>query len=202
MAESLSASARVSEYLLSSANVKRLAAESCAPHVAAAAAIVAACFAAGGKVLICGNGGSAADAQHIAAEFVSTLTMDRLRRALPAVALTTDTSFLTANANDFGFENVFARQVEALGTAGDVLIGISTSGTSTNVVRAFEVAAQRGMRTISFIGAVGRALKPLSDVSVCVPSERTAHIQEGHIAIAHVLCELVERELFPELFAA
>ncbi|HWA15626.1 MAG TPA: SIS domain-containing protein, partial [Gemmatimonadales bacterium] len=134
---------------------------------------------------------------HIAAEFVSTLRASFPRAALGAIALTTDTSFLTANANDFGFEGVFARQVEALGRPGDVLIGITTSGNSANVLRALETARAGGLTTIAFTGASGGQCAALADILVAVPSSVTGHIQETHITAAHVLCDLVERALWP-----
>jgi D-sedoheptulose 7-phosphate isomerase len=152
----------------------------------------------GGKVLFCGNGGSAGDAQHLATEFVSTLTLDRLRPAIAAVALTTDTSLLTAVANDFGFEEVFARQVEALGREGDVLVGISTSGNSRNVVRAFEQAASLRLERVALTGRDGGALAPLADVAIRVPSSETSHIQELHIAIGQLIAVLVQDDLHPQ----
>ncbi len=133
----------------------------------------------------------------VAAEFVSALSRDRLRPAIPALALTTDTSILTAVANDFGFEGVFARQVEALGRPGDVLVGISTSGNSPDVLRAIEVARERGLRTIALTGADGGALAPLADVAIRVPSSETSHIQECHIAIGQLLAFLAEDALYP-----
>ena len=149
----------------------------------------------GGKVLLCGNGGSAADAQHIAAEFVSVLTQDFLRPGLAAIALTTDTSVLTASANDFGFSGIFARQVQALGRPGDVLIGISTSGNSENVVKAVECARSRGIHTIVLTGQGGGKLAAAADIAIRVPSATTQFIQESHIMIGHILCELSERSL-------
>ena len=131
----------------------------------------------------------------MAAEFVSRLTKDFERPGLPAIALTTDTSFLTAYANDCGFEGVFTRQVQALGRPGDVLIGISTSGNSTNVIQAVELARTIGMRTVSLTGSGGRLAK-LADVAITVPSDDTQHIQEVHLAVEHLLCMLVERALF------
>ena len=148
---------------------------------------------AGRKVLICGNGGSAADSQHLAAELVGRFS--RERRALPAVALTTDTSVLTAIANDFGFDRVFARQVEAHGQPGDVLIGISTSGGSRDVLAAVEAARERGLVTIGLTGRDGGGLGRAVDVHVNVPSQSTARAQEVHATILHVLCDLVEQEL-------
>jgi D-sedoheptulose 7-phosphate isomerase len=186
----------VREHLLRSAEVKQRAAEVCEEPILEAAGMVAECFRGNGRLLLCGNGGSAADCQHIAAEFVSTLTQSFLRPALGAIALTTDTSFLTASANDFGFENIFARQVEALGRPGDVLIGISTSGGSANVVRALAKARELGLRTVALTGERGGAVAEAADVAVKVPSDSTQHIQETHIAVGHILCDLVERSLF------
>lgn len=147
----------------------------------------------GKKVMICGNGGSAADSQHIAAEFVGRYETER--RALPAIALTTDTSALTALANDYAFERVFARQVEALAAQGDCLIAITTSGTSPNVIAAVMEARRRGCSVVGMTGAKGKKLASLSDACVMVPSERTARIQEAHITIAHIWCEMIDREL-------
>ncbi len=183
--------------MLESAEVKRQAAEVCADSILAAADLVAETFRSGGKLLLCGNGGSAADCQHMATELVSRLTKDFERPGLPAIALTTDTSFLTAFSNDYNFEGVFERQVQALGKAGDVLIGISTSGNSTNVVRAVQAAKAMQMRTVALTGSGGR-LKGISDVAVSVPSANTQYIQEAHLAIEHILCELVEHHIFHE----
>ena len=157
--------------------------------------LIAETFRSGGKVLICGNGGSAADSQHFAAEFVSSFTKGLDRRALPALALTTDTSVLTAYSNDFGYEGVFARQVEAFGLAGDVLIVISTSGNSTNCIKAVEAARDLQLKTISFTGKAG-ALKEIANFNLSVPSNNTQHIQEAHLVAYHVIAELVEKELF------
>jgi D-sedoheptulose 7-phosphate isomerase len=142
------------------------------------------------KVLLCGNGGSASDAQHIAAEFVGRFEDER--RAWPAIALTTDTSALTALANDYGYERIFARQVDALAAPGDLLVCISTSGNSDNVLAAAMAARERGCRTIGLTGANGKRLASLCDVTVLVPSTRTARIQEAHIAIGHIWCEMVD----------
>ncbi|MBI5031573.1 MAG: D-sedoheptulose 7-phosphate isomerase [Chloroflexi bacterium] len=150
---------------------------------------------AGGKVLVFGNGGSAADSQHIAAELVSRFR--RERGALPSIALTTDTSILTAIANDYSFDRVFARQVEALGQKGDVALGISTSGNSPNVLSGMMAAREQGMRAIGFTGEDGGKLKDCVDLCFRVPSRNTARIQEAHITIAHALCEIIEQELFP-----
>ena len=140
--------------------------------------------------------GSAADSQHIAAEFVSVLSQTFPRPAVPSIALTTDTSMLTASANDFGFDGVFERQVEALGRAGDVLMGITTSGNSTNVLKAVARAKQAGMTTIGLSGRDGGRIREAADQCIVVPSDSTQHIQEAHIAIGHILCDLVERSLF------
>ena len=152
---------------------------------------------AGGKILICGNGGSAADAQHLATEFVSTLTTDNVRPSIPAIALTTDTSLLTAIANDFGTEGMFERQVESLGRLGDVLIAISTSGNSANVIRAAERARGFGLHVVALTGESGGVLAPLADAAVRVPSTVTAHIQECHLAVEQLLASLVEDALYP-----
>ncbi len=156
--------------------------------------VLGACLAEGGKLLVCGNGGSAAQAQHLAAELVGRYKAPA-RRALGVIALTADTSILTAWSNDVGYEAVFARQVEALGRSGDVLIGLSTSGRSRNVVRAFEVAHAMGLRTVALVGGDGGALAPLADVAVTVPSSDTQHIQEVHLVVVHLLCELIEARL-------
>ena len=147
----------------------------------------------GHKILLCGNGGSAADAQHIAAEFVSRFNLDRA--ALPALALTVDTSILTACGNDYGFEQVFARQVEAFGAQGDVLIGISTSGASPNVLLAMAAARRRRMVTIAMCG-LGGTLRGLGDHVIAVPSQETPRIQEAHITAGHIICGLVEEAMF------
>jgi len=150
----------------------------------------------GGKILICGNGGSAADAQHIAAEFVGRYETER--RALSAIALTTDTSTLTALANDYGFERVFARQVEALGSAGDLLIALSTSGNSPNVNTAVMSARRIGCKTIGLTGSEGKKLASLCDACILVPAKRTARIQEAHITIGHIWCEIVDAKFIEQ----
>jgi len=159
-----------------------------------AAEIIADAFARDGRLFVCGNGGSAADAQHIVAEFVGRFKCPD-RRALPALALTADSAVMTAWSNDYGFEMVFARQVEAFGRPGDVLLGISTTGRSQNIVRAFEVAAERGIRRIALIGGDGGELRDLADVALIVPSADTQHIQEVHTVVMHALCELVEEHV-------
>ena len=152
----------------------------------------------GRKLLVCGNGGSAADSQHIVAEFVSRLTVDR--PALRAVALTTDTSILTAIGNDYSFDNVFSRQVEALGLEGDVLLSISTSGNSRNCIKALELARDLRLTTIAFTGCSGGKMAALADINVIVPSTITMNIQESQLALEHIFCMLVERCYFGEDF--
>jgi D-sedoheptulose 7-phosphate isomerase len=154
------------------------------------------CFNKGGKVLVMGNGGSAADAQHLAAELVGRFLKNRA--ALPAIALTTDTSILTAVANDFGYDEVFKRQVEALANPGDVIIGISTSGNSPNVVAAFEAARQIGCNIVAFSGRDGGRMASYADLNLNVGVDETPRIQEVHLSIIHILCDLVEQLMFPE----
>lgn len=149
----------------------------------------------GNKILFAGNGGSAADAQHLAGELLSRFHYDR--PGLPAFALTTDTSVLTAIGNDYGYEHLFARQVEAVGTAGDVFIGISTSGRSPNVLSALRRAREKGLVTVGLTGREGGAMPELCDHCLHVPSDSTPRIQEGHITLGHTLCWLIEREIFP-----
>jgi D-sedoheptulose 7-phosphate isomerase len=151
-------------------------------------------FEAGNKLFFFGNGGSAADAQHLAAEFVNRYVMDR--PPLPAIALTTDTSILTSISNDFSFDEIFAKQLKALGKEGDVAIGISTSGNSSNIIKAFEVAKEMRMKTVALTGNDGGALARMADISLLVPSTSTPRIQEVHILVGHILCEMVERSLF------
>lgn len=189
---------RANRYLTTTAETVAKVRERCLDEVVSAASIAATSLRAGGTLLICGNGGSAADAQHLATEFVSTLTLDHPRPSIRALALTTDTSLLTAIANDFGVEHVFARQVEALGRQGDVLIAISTSGNSPNVLRAAEEARTRGLRVVGLTGESGGRLAPMTDVCVRVPSVVTAHIQEAHLAVEQLIALLVERDLYPE----
>jgi D-sedoheptulose 7-phosphate isomerase len=162
----------------------------CADSITKCAAIISETFKSGKKVLICGNGGSAADAQHIAAEFVGRYEAER--RALPAIALTTDTSALTALANDYEFERVFSRQVDALALEGDCLIAISTSGSSPNVISAVMTARRRGCRVIGMTGSMGKKLASLCDACLIIPSDRTARIQEAHITVAHIWCEIID----------
>jgi D-sedoheptulose 7-phosphate isomerase len=166
--------------------------------VVEAGRITAASMQSGGKLLVCGNGGSAADSQHLVAEFVSRLTVDR--PALRAVALTTDTSILTAIGNDYSYDNVFERQVEALGREGDVLLAISTSGNSTNCVKALQLATKMGMRTITYTGNRGGAMAESAEINVIIPSQTTMNIQESHLALEHIFCMVVERFYFGKDF--
>jgi D-sedoheptulose 7-phosphate isomerase len=164
-----------------------------APEIERAAGLIGACFASGGKVLLFGNGGSAAHATHIAAEFLGRFL--RERRAVPAVSLTDNASTMTAIANDYAYDRVFARQIEGLGRPGDVAVGISTSGSSANVVAGLTTARERGLHTIGLTGEGGGAMAELCDVLLAVPSDQTPRIQEGHTVLAHLLCELVENRL-------
>ena len=184
------------DHLLASAETKRRYAESSAGDLIKVGRQIAECFNAGGKLMLCGNGGSAADCQHIAAEFTSILTQTFDRRALPAMSLTTDTSFLTARGNDYGFDSVFARQVEALGKPGDLLVGSSTSGNSKNVLLAFETARRMGIKTVGMTGRVGGKMVDAVDIVLRVPADSTAHIQECHIAMGHIIVAVVEKLLF------
>jgi len=185
---------RARAQLMKSADVKRDTAHKCVEAIVAAAEITATAFQAGGKLLLCGNGGSAADCQHMAAEFVGRFSKTVVRDGLPALALTTDTSFLTAYANDVGFEEVFSRQVQAFGKPGDVLVAISTSGNSPNILAAVQAAIAQGMRVIALTGAGGK-LAALADIAIEVPSQDTQHIQEAHLAVEHTICDLVEQQL-------
>ena len=184
----------IKDRLLESAAVKTELARSSAERIRLAAQKAIVCIRSGGKILTCGNGGSAADSQHIAAELVVRFALNR--RGLPAVALTTDTSILTAGSNDLGFEDVFRRQVEALGRKGDLLIAISTSGRSPNVIKAAEQAKAQGLEVIGLTGAAEGPMDRVADLVLHVPSADTARIQESHIAIGHLICDLVEKELF------
>jgi len=190
----------IKQHLQQSASVKQRTAELCHQEILAAATLMTEAYRNGGKLLLCGNGGSAADCQHMAAEFVNRLRADFERPGLPAIALTTDSSFLTSFANDYEFEGVFERQVQTLAKPGDVLIGISTSGNSANVIRAVKAAQALTMQTIVLTGSGGH-LAEMANVAISVPSTNTQYIQEAHLAIEHILCALVERNLFPMLLS-
>lgn len=148
------------------------------------------------KTILAGNGGSAADAQHIAAELVGRYGFDR--PSLPSLALTTDTSALTAIGNDYGYDYVFSRQLEGMGQKGDVFIGISTSGNSVNIIKAFESAKNKGITTVALVGRDGGQMAKIADISLVVPSESTPRIQESHILIGHILCDIIEKEIFSD----
>jgi len=185
-------------YWSDSSVVRDRTGEQCLESVVKTAEVVTSALLAGGKLIICGNGGSAADSQHLAGEFVSVLDRKNLRPALAAIALTTDTSILTAIANDFGYEHVFERQVEALGRTGDVLMGITTSGNSEGVLRAVEAARRLNIATIALTGGSGGKIRDLADVVVRIPSDSTQHTQEMHLVIEHLITSLVEQSLFGE----
>ena len=190
-----SAQEKIKKYLLDGAEVRTALASHSPKGISEAAMLIAESMNRGGKLLLCGNGGSAADCQHMAAEFTCQLTKDFVRPALPAIALTTDTSFLTAYSNDIGFGGIFKRQVEALGKPGDVLLGISTSGSSANVVEAFQQAKLGHLSCIALVGEGGK-LADMADVAITVPAKNNQLVQECHLAIEHLICHLVERALF------
>ena len=186
----------IQDSLKASSQLKLKIAEQCSADISKAIDVIINAFNHKKKILLCGNGGSAADAQHLATECVIRLSPDIKRPGLPAIALTTDTSMLTAGANDLGYDNVFARAVEALGNEGDVLIGITTSGNSASVNNAFIKAREKKMATIAFLGKDGGKSKKLADTAIIVPSDDTQRIQEGHIAIGHIIFQEVEQEMF------
>jgi D-sedoheptulose 7-phosphate isomerase len=182
--------------LKESADVKLKMEDACKAEILVAVQALVDSFKTGKKLLLCGNGGSAADCQHIATEFVIRLSHKIQRPALPAIAITTDTSNLSAGGNDLGWENVYARTIEGLGNEEDVLIAISTSGNSPNIIKAVEKAQTKKIFVIGFLGGTGGKLKEKVDLPIIIPSDNTQRIQEGHITIAHIICELVETELF------
>jgi D-sedoheptulose 7-phosphate isomerase len=190
---------RIRAHFTDSAQLKLAAAETLAPAVARAAELFAQCLLGDGKILACGNGGSAADAQHFAAEMIGRF--ERERPELPAISLATDTSILTAVANDYSYEQIFAKQVRALGAAGDVLLAISTSGNSANIIAALDAAHDREMRVVALTGKgggrIGAMLAP-ADVHLCVPHDRTARIQEVHLLMIHCLCDAIDNTLLGE----
>lgn len=186
---------RLRRHVHGSIETKQKLLAECEDALIAAAEAITKSLESGGKLLLCGNGGSAADCQHIAAEFVSVLNQSFLRPGLPAIAMTTDTSILTASANDFGFEGIYARQVQALGRPGDVVIGISTSGNSENVLRALRYARDHGIATIGLTGTPGGKMAAACDICLCAPSNVTQFIQESHIMMGHILCDLAEQSL-------
>jgi D-sedoheptulose 7-phosphate isomerase len=189
---------RVQAHFRASIEVKTRAAQALGPAITRGAALLAGCLRAGGKVLSCGNGGSAADAQHFASELLNRFEMER--PGLAAFALTTDSSTLTSIANDYAYEEIFAKQVRAIGADGDVLLAITTSGNSDNVNRAVAAAHERGLHVLALSGRDGGAMGQLlaaGDVEIRVPAESTARIQETHLLVIHCLCDLLDRELFP-----
>jgi len=187
----------IEESLNESSDVKKLILEKCYDDIHKASDELIKAVKAGKKILFVGNGGSAADSQHLATEFMIRLSHDLNRPAIGAIALSTDSSNLTAAGNDIGFENVFARNVEGLGNEGDILICISTSGNSGNILKAVEKAKEKKLFTIALLGKNnGGKLKNECDVSIVIPSENTQRIQEGHITVGHILCEIVEREIY------
>jgi D-sedoheptulose 7-phosphate isomerase len=192
----LARQAFIDDELKASADTKRQIAEKCSDVIVKAVDVLIRTLNQGGKILLCGNGGSAADAQHLATELVIRMDPKLKRPAIPAIALSTDSSMLTAGANDIGYDNVFARSVEALGRKGDVLVAISTRGNSESVNRALAQARSAGMATIGLLGKDGGTSRELVDVAIIVPSTDTQRIQEGHITIGHILCALIEREMY------
>ena len=187
---------RIKSFLKISGNLKYQVAEALSGEILMAANTVRGSLSSGGKLLLMGNGGSAADCQHIAAELVGRFKKER--KAIPALALTVDSSTLTALGNDYGFDTIFSRQVEAFATPKDSIIGISTSGNSKNVISALRLAQKIGAKTIGFMGNDGGEMKNFVDVGIIVPSNDTARIQEVHITIGHIICEIVEQELIHE----
>ena len=186
----------ITESLKESSETKLKIEQGCKEDILKAVNILSEVYGNGNKLLLCGNGGSAADCQHIATELMIRLSHHIQRPALPAIALTTDTSNLTAGGNDIGFENIFARNIEGLGNKGDALIAISTSGNSGNIIKAVEMAHKKGMKIIGLLGGDGGKLKPIVDLPIIIPSSNVQRIQEGHITVAHIICELVEDDLY------
>ena len=186
----------IATQLRTSAEVKKQIELKCADSIYQAAMTIIEVFRNGGKVFFCGNGGSAADSQHLAAELL--VKLNRERKALPAISLTTDTSKLTATANDLDFGRIFVRQLEALATPQDLLVGISTSGNSTNVVEAIKYCKQKKIKTLGLTGGDGGKLVDIADQFINVPSNNVQRIQEGHITIGHILCDIIEKNLFTD----
>ncbi|MEE9450271.1 MAG: SIS domain-containing protein [Ignavibacteriaceae bacterium] len=186
----------IADSLNESAETKQKILQQCKDDILRAVDILTSTFRNNNKLLLCGNGGSAADCQHIATELVIRLSHHIKRPALPAIALTTDSSNLTAGGNDIGFENIFARSVEGLANKGDTLLAISTSGNSENVIRAAKKAKEKEIKVIGLLGSSGGKLKDIVDLPIIIPSSNIQRIQEGHITVAHIICELVEEELY------
>ena len=186
----------ITDSLNESSETKIKMLKECSEDILSAVEIISKAYRAGKKILLCGNGGSAADCQHIATELMIRLSHHVNRPALPAIALTTDSSNLTAGGNDIGFENVFARNVEGLGNEGDILIAISTSGNSPNILKAVEKAKSKNLKVIGLLGGTGGKLRNSVHLPIIIPSANTQRIQEGHITAAHIICELVEDDLY------
>ena len=187
---------RVKQFLKTSGDLKYQVAETLSGEILHAAHAIRDIISAGGKLLLMGNGGSAADSQHLAAELIGRFKKER--KAIPALALTVDSSSLTALGNDYGFESIFSRQVEALANPNDAIIGISTSGNSKNIIRALNLAREIGAKTIGLMGNNGGVMKDCVDIGIIVPSNDTARIQEVHITIGHIICEIIEQDLIHE----
>jgi D-sedoheptulose 7-phosphate isomerase len=186
---------QIKKALKNSADLKNLMAETMADKIGLAAEKLASTIRNGGKAIFCGNGGSAADSQHLATELVVRLSSKNNRRALPAISLTTNSSILTACANDYGFDEIFSRQVEALGNKGDILLAISTSGNSKNVIKAVEAARKIGIVTIGFLGCGGGKLAGIVDLPLVIPSDDAQRVQEAHITVGHIIISIAETEL-------
>jgi len=187
---------RVKQFLKTSGDLKYQVAETLSGEILHAAHAIRDIISAGGKLLLMGNGGSAADSQHIAAELIGRFKKER--KAIPALALTVDSSSLTALGNDYGFEFIFSRQIEALANPNDAVVGISTSGNSKNIIRALNLAREIGAKTIGLMGNDGGGMKDCVDIGIIVPSNDTARIQEVHITIGHIICEIIEQDLIHE----
>ncbi|MBT5230668.1 MAG: phosphoheptose isomerase [Oceanospirillaceae bacterium] len=189
-------SQRVTDLFIDSINTKKESLDPLTPKITIASELIVQCFLNGGKVLTCGNGGSAGDAQHFSSEMLNRFEMER--PSLPAIALTTDTSTITSIANDYHYNEIFAKQIRALGQADDILLAISTSGNSANVISAVDAAHERDMRIFSLTGRDGGSISTLltdNDVEICVPSNSTARIQEVHLLVIHCLCDLIDHQL-------
>jgi D-sedoheptulose 7-phosphate isomerase len=188
----------VSNLIADSIAVKTRVLEQCPNDIEQCGVVLSEAIEKKGKVMFCGNGGSAADCQHLAAELVIRFRGNVNRPAIPAIALTVDPSIMTAGGNDIGFDNIFAREVEAYGQANDILVGVSTSGNSENVYRAMLEAKKMGIKTIGLLGCEGGKIAEVSDYKVVVPSDITARIQESHILIGHIWCQMIEEAIFPD----
>lgn len=189
---------RAEKHLSESIKVKQLTLKTCIDPILAASQLIVDTFLSGGKVMLCGNGGSAADCQHIAAEFINMLDKNLHRPSLPAISLTTDSSVMTAYSNDFGFDGVFERQVQGLGKKNDLLICISTSGNSKSIIKAIKAAKSKEMQALALTGESGK-LSKMADLAISIPSKNTQYIQESLLAVEHILCEVVEHYLFVKM---